>query len=324
MDIDNMNFFNNQLKPVLEEGHVTDLLTDEDRHLIKLWKKLQQLAINPRTKFDFGQHKGSNNLGIINFCKFCDIDPESFIREYLLGLSPFMIHPINSRDDKLMNFSCIIDASYSLPLWVEVITTQFNEEVISFHEMNWRNEKYISYMKDNDRLLCSCSKQYPTTALLGERDTFFVTVIRGFKAFNIRVIGERVSADFIKVNKATLFRNILEEMNTNLEDILREHISSIEGYPTFNKIEQIPFTSYGSNLGHQLSLLLDVYLLNKKSAELTAAISHSVQLLLNVSNHEIIIEYLIDKFKSYHGIDISGLLVTGDMGMPRLGDGSDV
>ena len=104
------------------ENHTSSNLTDEEKQKVNLWKQIVALSKMESTEF-----------------RVNSIDKERFIRSYLFQLQPFMIHAETANLNK-DRFSCIIDSSYRMPLWVEVIYKPLSGAVISFHEMNYYDQ----------------------------------------------------------------------------------------------------------------------------------------------------------------------------------------
>lgn len=309
MSLNNMDLFKSD-KVVSSIGD-TDLLTNEDKHLLNLRRKLIKLALEPRTKFDFNPHKQSNNLGIINFCKFCNVNPEEFIRIYLKNIQPFMIHEVDGRTDKSTDFSCILDATYSMPLWIEVRTTQFKEEIISFHELNWDNQLLLKNARLSNTILCIPNNIYDNYVEIGDISFFKFDIIRGFKSFELELPGKKISNSCVRVNTITYKNKLLDSINDNLATVLDPLVNlNLRDYPRFSRVNQISFTSYGDNIENNVSILLDLLYIDKKPS-ITAALSSLVQDLLKLPDNDLIIDSLISKFKSYYGIDYSDLFVRG-------------
>ena len=117
------------------ENHTSSNLTDEEKQKVNLWKQIVALSKMESTEFRVNR----NAVGLFRFMDFCGIDKERFIRSYLFQLQPFMIHAETANLNK-DRFSCIIDSSYRMPLWVEVIYKPLSGAVISFHEMNYYDQ----------------------------------------------------------------------------------------------------------------------------------------------------------------------------------------
>ncbi len=292
-------------------------LTGEERQTINIKNELYCLSLSKNTTFDFEPHSKSSNLGIIKFLRSCDIDPETFIRSYLRQLHPFMINLDKERSVKQDKFSCIIDASYRMPLWIEVVTKQFNERVISFHELNWYTKKYDNYYLRKHDLLCIPND--PNIVEEGEKGTFEISVLKGFKSFLLRVYGRRVSENCIRVKTAEYERELLRQCNDNLAEIIESIAVNSSYFPEFQRIKQLSFTSYGDKLYNDVSLLLDLFA-DTVSPDISAVLFIKLQELSKLPNYPEIVEDLINKYKNYSNVDFTSLL---QLQKSEIGDYSD-
>lgn len=294
-----------QIMNAFTKGTTDAALTNEEKQAINIKNELYRLSLSKNTTFDFEPHSRSSNLGIIKFLRSCDIDPETFIRCYLRQLHPFMINLDKERSVKQDKFSCITDASYRMPLWIEVVTKQFNERVISFHELNWYAKKYDNYYLRKRDLLCIPND--PNVVAEGEKGTFEISVLKGFKSFLLRVHGQRVSENCVRVRTAEFERELLRQCNDSLAEIIESIAVNSSYFPEFQRIKQLSFTSYGDKLYNDVSLLLDLFA-DTLSPDISAVLFVKLQELSKLPNYPEIIEDLIDKYKNYSNVDFTSLL----------------
>ena len=155
------------------------------------------LSKNPRTVFRFEDYQNSDATGLFKFMDFCEIPKEEFIRSYLYQMQPFMVNLDKVHSNKQDSFACIIDSSYRIPLWVEVIYKQFGEIIVSFHEMNWCDSSFDSIgYQQKGRILC-----VPNSSLrgldVGETKYFNISILKGFCSFELKVHGAKITDTFI-------------------------------------------------------------------------------------------------------------------------------
>ena len=217
-----------------------------------------------------------------------------------------MITLDKDRSRKADNFSCIIDASYSVPLWIEVNTTQFKETVISFHEVNWYNVKYDNYWKSAKELLCIALDA--NKVKVGEKSIFKIQLLKGFLSFELSVPGVRVDDNFIRVKKERYESALLQECNLMLDDVLEEFTESPVLFPEFTNTKQVSFTSYGDRLENSVSLLFDLFSRQPKNSQLSFVLAVKLQELQQLPDSDVIIDQLLEKFKTYKKIDLIPLL----------------
>lgn len=287
-------------------------LTEEEKQLVNLWKRIVALSKNPRTTFRFGTHQKSNATGLFKFMDFCGIPKEQFIRSFLYQLQPFMIHLNRASSNKQDRFACIIDSSYRIPLWIEVIYKQFEEAVVSFHEMNWYDSALDSIgYRSNEQILCVPNSSLESIAA-GEVKRFNISVLKGFNSFELSVYGTKVTNTFIRVEREEYERKLLNEVNAQLEDILHEVRRNPVEFPVFTKEKQISFTSFGEDLAMTVSMLLDLFLSSKDGA-VSSVLAVKAQQLSGLPNGKPVIEELLRRVESYYGLNLNWLIeVRGD------------
>lgn len=285
-------------------------LTQEEKQLVNLWKKIVSLSKNPRTTFRFSEHQKSNATGLFKFMDFCEIPKEQFIRSFLYQLQPFMIHLNKAASNKQENFVCFIDSSYRIPLWIEVIYKQFEEAVISFHEMNWYDVSLDSRRnRATTQLLCVPNSSLESLAA-GEIRNFNISVLKGFSSFELSVRGMKITDTFIRVEREEYERKLLRKANEQLEDILYELKRNPAEFPIFSKEKQLSFTSFGEDLAMTVSMLFDLYL-SSKDATVSSVLSIKAQQLASLPNGKPVIDELLRRIESYYGLNFNWLIGVG-------------
>lgn len=284
------------------EDNTKDLLLSSDRELLNLRKKLRSVAQSRNLKIDESQHHDSNNLGLKVFLESCGVDFKNFVKEYLLNVQPFMIHLDTDRSRSSSDFSCIIDPAYRMPLWVELYSTQFKEQIISFHELNWYSNKYNALYKKQDKLLCI--PQNIALCGVGEVAPFTISVQKGLCRLDLIVYGTRVSEECIKVDYASYNTALMAECNRLLDSALQcAPVNALR----FSEENQVSFTSYGTQIQNEISLILDLYDVTK-DPRLTAPLAIKVERLASNPDYPDIKAALVEKYKSFFGIDYSHML----------------
>lgn len=284
-------------------------LTVEERQIVNLWKKIVALSKNPRTVFRFEDHQNSDATGLFKFMDFCEIPKEEFIRSYLYQMQPFMVHLDKVHSNKQDSFACIIDSSYRIPLWVEVIYKQFGEIIVSFHEMNWYDSSFdsIGYQQKGG-ILC-----VPNSSLhgldVGETKYFNISILKGFRSFELKVHGAKITDTFIRVEREDYERKLLGKVNEQLEEILYEVVRDSAEFPNFKKEKQLSFTSFGEDLAMTVSMLLELYLSNKDGA-VSSVLAVKAQQLAELPNGKALIVELLKRIERYYELDLKWLLGT--------------
>ena len=287
-----------------------DLLTDYDRSLIKLMKKIEKIAYNPNLKFNLDRkdsdgNPSHRNSGLINFIKSCGYDYKEFIKSYLQQLHPFMIVSENNRSNAY--FSCVIDASYRIPLWIECYLNEHNEQIISFHELNRFDKGYENYYRKQTDLLLKLD-YVDETVSIGSRSFFQVSVVRGFETLHLELPGVKVDSCYVKVKRSDYEEVVLQICNERLDELMNSGFSDdyVNLYH-FKKLKKLSFTSYGTMLQNQISLLVDL-IIDTKSESLCTLLDIKMSELNRLTCADSIKSYLVEKYKNYEGVQISGLL----------------
>lgn len=295
----------------IDKISTSDLLSDKDKQQINLQKRLFKIASDPRTKLDFRQHRNSKNLNLLKFIEFCKADSESYVKSYLRQVQPFMIVLDKNRSNKSSGFSCVIDSSYKIPLWIEVQESASGSCIISFHEVErysksldnlWLSQKRLLMLPDNCN---ACS--------IGERGIFKVTVLRGMKSFQLDLRGKRLSEQVIEVDKRHYEDVLLNHCNVMLDEIVESVDAGLDGIPDVKNVKQLSYTSYGDTVANEVSFLLDMLVSPKAGVcdepTITAILAVKVRELSGTKNYKEIKEVLADKYASYFGQNVIELLL---------------
>ena len=292
---------NDLTSSVFVKRQQADLLTDEERALLNLRKRIRRVAQSPNLQVDESQHYGSDNLSLKKFLESCGANFEDFVREYLLNLQPFMIHLNKERSRSSADFSCVIDPAYRIPLWVEFYYTQHKEQIISFHEMNWYSQQCQNIYNAQTELLFVADMLMPGE--VGLTTAFTGSVQKGLCHLELGLVGTRISEHCVRVKRKQYEAVLLAECNRMLSEVLQDEL----GVFNFEHEKQLSFTSYGSRLQNEISMILDLYS-STKDPRLTVPLAVKVEQLALSGDYADIKEALVSKYLTYDGVDYSHLL----------------
>lgn len=116
-----------------------------DTSMIKVCKKLRNLAKLDRIVLDETEHRSGLNKHLFDYIEYCGKDVLEFVKQYLSNLQPYMIE--RRKDQEPDNaFICVVDNLYRVSVYIKVNAKQFEEVIVSFHEDNIRGVAKTNYI----------------------------------------------------------------------------------------------------------------------------------------------------------------------------------
>ena len=232
---------------------------------VALCKKIRQLGKLDRIKLDTTTHRSGLNKHLLEYLKYCGIEPLEYVKDYLSNLQPYMIERRQDQEN-FPGAICILDNVYRVFVCVKIDNTQFEEIIISFHENKNGVAKANSLIRPNNREYVFIFAD-SVTAFYEETQTYSLHLIaqRGLKKLPIDVSGKKYKDGFI-VLRQDIERGFLDYCNEYLRDLytsdLQLDFSKIE---IFSMLQQIGCTAYGNDTFSSISLLIDSIIVQKDS-----------------------------------------------------------
>lgn len=260
----------------LQENEEVTLLSDSEKQIVNLCCKIRKMAALDRIEIDKAtqQHNNSDNRHLFNFIELCGMTLRQFILIYLSNLQPFQLELYTSQAyDK--SVKCIIDFSYSMPIYLKVEFTPYDVILVSFHEnQNKRLDLYKTKWNQYALVLTD------TEATVGEYTYAQIKISHGLLVFAPFVAGKVLRKDVIRINSSDLATILLQYANDRISELIDNNIPV-----SFSSVKQLSFTSYGSTLLNDVSVLVDaaitikdVVLLNAFSVIINSKLKEIAQL----------------------------------------------
>lgn len=244
-DLENLQVFGEQNTLEILETETYDL-TNEDRHKIKLCKRLRAAAMSSCISVDVTEHTRSNNRHLFKFIEMCGMSVKQFVLNYLKHLQPYALSELKDQEFE-KDVICIVQLDYRTPIYLKVRVTQFQELVISFHE------NQVKRLRVLEKEPLPAYSVFIFDEILKPGNKCVCTVSRGFTDYKITLYGV-VHSDVIKVKTKEALDTMLMLFNASVE----AQFSNEETFQ-FGSIKEISITSYGDQILNNVSKLIDYY-----------------------------------------------------------------
>lgn len=225
---------------------------------VSLCKKIRNLGKLDRIKLDESEHRSGLNKHLLQYLEYCGVTPLDYIKDYLSNLQPYMIERRQDQE-KFPGAICILDNVYRVSLYIKVNSSQFEEVIVSFHENNHNGIAKTNSLIRPKQLEYAFIFADRITAYYEGTNTYSVHAImqRGLKKLPVNVSGKKYKDGFI-VLRSDVERVFLDYCNEYIRDLytsdLQIDFSKVE---VFSMLQQISYTSYGSDTFSSISLLID-------------------------------------------------------------------
>ena len=224
-----------------------------------LCKRLRRLARLDRIRLDESEHASKLNLHLLKYMDFLGIDKLAYIKKYLEHIQPFMITEVSSQE-KFENAVCVLDEFYRISLYIKVDTTRGEEVIVSFHENNKNGIAKRNPLYKTDKKVYIFPETIDSHVSGSDFYTVSLLITRGMTTLPISISAHRYDDEGFIVNLKDITRALVETANNYLQDLYSAELdySSIE---PFYSLQQISFTSYGTDVFSSISLLVDSLLI---------------------------------------------------------------
>lgn len=286
-----MKFFSPVAK-VKEVDSKINTLTDSEREIIKICKKIRLYAATGRVnleKVETAHTSGSDNLHLKRFVEMCGISFREFVLQYLCYLQPFQLEL--DKDQQFGKYvRCIIDLSYNISLYLKI---EFSGEVIviSFHENQRKKNKKYAFRQNG--LTFAFSK---TNAAIGDTILTTFKIVHGFLVFEPELFCKVVDIDLVKFNLEDMSNELLRFVNVKVDNLLE----SEDRLDVFNSLKEVSVTSFGETILNDISVLVDSLmtrgLSSSKRGLLLTALNNKMFELLALPNSEDYVEALNERY----------------------------
>ena len=118
----------------------------------------------------------------------------------------------------------------------------------------------------------------------------------------------KVDSCYVKVRRSDYENAVLQICNDRLDELIESAFS--ENYVNihhFRDLKKLSFTSYGAMLQNQISFLLDL-IVDTKNKSLCTLLDIKMSELNKLTCADSVKFYLVEKYRNYEGVQISGLL----------------
>ena len=224
-----------------------------------LCKKLRRLARLDRIKLDESEHASKLNLHLFKYMDFLEIDKLMYIKKYLEHIQPFMITEISSQE-KFENAICVLDEFYRISVYIKVDATKGEELIVSFHENNRNGIARRNPIRRTDEKVYVFPETIASHVLDSDFYSINLLITRGMTTLPISISAHKYDDEGFLVNLQDITRALVETANSYLQDLYSTELdySAIE---PFYSLQQISFTSYGTDVFSSISLLVDSLLI---------------------------------------------------------------
>ncbi len=249
-------------KPDIIERPTENLgeLYDDDLNNKKmLCKRLRRLARLDRLKLDESEHASALNRHLFKYFDFLGVDKLEYVKKYLQHIQPFMIKEVKNQE-KFDNAICVLDEYYRIAVYIKADATRGEEMIISFHENNKNGiAKREPLKKSNGEVYV-----FPETisAHVEGTDLYDINlfITRGVTSLPLSISARKCDDEGFWVRLGDIERALVETANSYLQDLYTADLDYSAVEP-FYSLQQISFTSYGTDVFSSISLLIDSLLL---------------------------------------------------------------
>lgn len=291
-DIDTLSVMDTAGKSLIPD--ISDLSSKKT-----LCKRLRRLARLDRISLDESEHASQLNLHLFKYMDFLGIDKLTYIKKYLEHIQPFMITEISSQE-KFENAICVLDEFYRISVYIKVDATKGEELIVSFHENNKNSIAKRNPLRRNDEQVYVFPETIDSHVIGSDLYTVNLLITRGMTTLPISISAHKYDDEGFLVKLQDITRALVETANSYLQDLYTAGLdySAIE---PFYSLQQISFTSYGTDVFSSISLLIDSLLIqmspmSKQVADAALCI-YCNTIKLTASAKKELLETLRDRYK---------------------------
>ena len=224
-----------------------------------LCKRLRRLARLDRIKLDESEHASGLNRHLFKYFDFIGIDRLDYIKKYLAHIQPFMIKEIKNQE-KFDNAICVLDEYYRISVYIKVDATKGEELIVSFHENNKNGVAKREPIKDTNREVYVFPESISSHVMGSDLYNINLFITRGATSLPMNISARKCDEEGFWVRLSDITRAMVETANSYLQDLYTADLDYSQVEP-FYSLQQISFTSYGTDVFSGISLLIDSLLI---------------------------------------------------------------
>ena len=224
-----------------------------------LCKHLRRLSRLDRIRLDESEHASGLSKHLFKYFDFIGVDKLEYIKKYLFHIQPFMIREIRTQE-KFENAICVLDECYRIAVYIKVDATRGEELIVSFHE---NNKNGIAKREPVKNTNCDVYV-FPESisSHIVETDIYSINlfITRGATCLPLNVTARKCDDEGFWVRMSDINAALVATANSYLQDLYTADLDYSQIEP-FYSLQQISFTSYGTDVFSGISLLIDSLLI---------------------------------------------------------------
>lgn len=250
---------NNETVQIEQESKPQEKQDDELANKKILCKRLRRLSRLDRIKLDESEHASGLNRHLFKYFDFIGVDKLDYIKKYLEHIQPFMIKEVKTQE-KFDNAICVLDEYYRISVYVKLDATRGEEVIVSFHENNKNGVAKREPLKRTNQEVYVFPESISSHVVGTDKYTINLFITRGATSLPMTVSARKCDDEGFWVRMTDISRNMVETANSYLQDLYTADLDYSEIEP-FYSLQQISFTSYGTDVFSGISLLIDSLLI---------------------------------------------------------------
>ena len=290
---------NGETVPIESESTTHEKQDDELANKKILCKRLRRLSRLDRIKLDESEHASGLNKHLFKYFDFIGVDKLDYIKKYLEHIQPFMIKEVKTQE-KFDNAICVLDEYYRISVYIKLDATKGEEVIVSFHENNKNGVAKRESLKRTNQEVYVFPESISSHVVGTDKYTINLFITRGATSLPMTVSARKCDDEGFWVRMSDISRNMIETANSYLQDLYTAELDYSEIEP-FYSLQQISFTSYGTDVFSGISLLIDSLLmqmspLSKQVADSALCIFSSTIELPDITKKELL-DTLRERYK---------------------------
>jgi len=290
---------NGETVPIESESTTHEKQDDELAGKKLLCKRLRRLSRLDRITLDESEHAFGLNKHLFKYFDFIGVDKLDYIKKYLEHIQPFMIKEVKTQE-KFDNAICVLDEYYRISVYIKLDATKGEEVIVSFHENNKNGVAKREPLKRTNQEVYVFPESISSHVVGTDKYTINLFITRGATSLPMTVSARKCDEEGFWVRMSDITRNMIETANSYLQDLYTAELDYSEIEP-FYSLQQISFTSYGTDVFSGISLLIDSLLmqmspLSKQVADSALCIFCSTIELPDITKKELL-DTLRERYK---------------------------
>ena len=250
---------NGETVPIESESTTHEKQDDELADKKLLCKRLRRLSRLDRIKLDESEHASGLNKHLFKYFDFIGVDKLDYIKKYLEHIQPFMIKEVKTQE-KFDNAICVLDEYYRISVYIKLDATKGEEVIVSFHENNKNGVAKRESLKRTNQEVYVFPESISSHVVGTDKYTINLFITRGATSLPMTVSARKCDDEGFWVRMSDITGNMVEIANSYLQDLYTAELEYSEIEP-FYSLQQISFTSYGTDVFSGISLLIDSLLM---------------------------------------------------------------